>query len=62
MVCEKCWKDAFNRAYATGKCQSDCYEELLEERKYNPCTPQEQAGQYWDEENQWDIRTKIKRK
>lgn len=62
MICEKCWSDAFNRAYTTGKSQSECYQDLLIERKDNPCSPKEQAGTYWDEENQWDIRTKIKSK
>ena len=36
-VCEKCWEDAYLRAIATGKPQSECYYELLEERKDNPC-------------------------
>ena len=48
MCCEKCWGDAYMRSLYTPKSQSDCYKELLEERKCNPCTPQEQAGDYWD--------------
>lgn len=59
MVCEKCWADAFNRSYITGRDQSDCYQELLTERKDKPCTPRQQAGDYWDKENQWDTRIKI---
>ena len=55
-MCEKCWGDAYFRHYSTGKSQAECYEELLEERKDNPCSPKEQAGQWWDEEKQIDIR------
>jgi hypothetical protein len=55
-ACEKCWADAYMRSIGSGKSQSDCYYELLEERKNNPCTPQEQAGDYWDEEKQCDRR------
>jgi hypothetical protein len=45
MVCEKCWSDAYLKAKSTGRSQAECYLELLEERKDNPCTPEEQAGQ-----------------
>ena len=55
-ACEKCWRDAYLRSLATGKSQSECYMELLEERKDNPCTLKEQAGQWWDEERQIDSR------
>jgi hypothetical protein len=54
--CEKCWADAYMRSRMTGKSQSECYRELLEERKDNPCSLQEQAGEYWDEEKQCDKR------
>jgi hypothetical protein len=54
--CEKCWGNAYMRSRMTGKAQHECYLELLEERKNKPCTPQEQAGEYWDEENQRDKR------
>ena len=37
MVCEKCWADAFGRSRNTGRTQTECYYELLEERKDNPC-------------------------
>jgi hypothetical protein len=40
-----------------GKGQAECYHELLEERKDSPCSPREQAGDYWDEELQCDRRT-----
>jgi len=52
-ACEKCWNDAYN--YGMGD-QPKKYRELLEERKDNPCTPREQAGQWWDEEKQCDSR------
>jgi len=54
--CEKCWGDAYYVHRATGKPRSDCYYELLTERKDNPCTPRQQAGQWWDEDNQRDER------
>jgi len=43
-ACEKCWEDAYLRMLTTGKSQADCYRELLDERRENPCTPEEQAG------------------
>lgn len=54
--CEKCWGDAYLRSRSTGKSQAECYYELLAERKDNPCTEKEQAGQWWDEEKQIDKR------
>jgi len=44
MACEKCWGDAYMRMQMNGRPQYDNYRELLEERKDNPCTPEEQAG------------------
>lgn len=47
MACEKCWGDAYFRWYSmmdVRKSQSDHYRDLLEERKENPCTPEEQKG------------------
>jgi ribosomal protein L37E len=35
-VCQKCWSDALGNA--------DRYSKLIDERKNNPCTPEEQAG------------------
>jgi hypothetical protein len=55
-ACEKCWADAFD-PYSD---QSENYRRLLEERKGHPCTPKEQAGQWWDEERQCDIRNEPK--
>lgn len=43
-ACEKCWGDAFDRSRYTNKDQAECYKELLAERKDDPCTPEEQAG------------------
>lgn len=34
-ACEKCWRESRG---------ADNYRELLESRKENPCTPEEQAG------------------
>lgn len=34
--CEKCWEDACGNA--------EKYQELIKERKDDPCTPEEQAG------------------
>ena len=48
--CEKCWSDSYFKARYTGKPQHECYLELLELRKDNPCTPEEQAGDYWESE------------
>ena len=56
--CEKCWRDAQHRALGQGRSTTECYAELLESRKDNPCTPKEQAGDYWDEEKQCDVRNK----
>jgi len=46
MACEKCWGDAFLRMLMNGKGQAENYRDLLEERKDNPCTPEEQRGDY----------------
>jgi hypothetical protein len=48
MACEKCWADAWLRSYVTGwvKTQAECYAELLEERKDNPCSKEEEIGVY----------------
>ena len=55
-ACEKCWGDAYLKSVYTGRSQGDCYHELLKERKDEPCSPREQAGQFWDEEMQADRR------
>ena len=55
-ACEKCWGDAYMRMLSSGKGQQECYNELLAERKEKPCSAQEQAGQFWDEEKQIDRR------
>ncbi len=56
--CEKCWGDAYLKAKIMGKSQSECYHQLLKEREDNPCSPREQAGQFWDEKKQCDSRKK----
>ena len=56
MCCEKCWGDAYLLSLDNGKSQAENYKILLEERKNNPCSPKEQAGEYWDEELKRDKR------
>ncbi|MFA5409335.1 MAG: hypothetical protein WC343_11245 [Bacilli bacterium] len=56
--CEKCWGDAYLRSYCTGISQGEAYQELLVERRDNPCTEKEQAGQFWDEDQQIDTRNR----
>ena len=44
-VCEKCWADAAKRTLdRPRKTQAEHYEDLLNERIYNPCTTEEQKG------------------
>lgn len=52
--CEKCWADAYDPYNPDS--QVERYQQLLKERKDNPCSPKEQAGQWWDEERQIDTR------
>jgi len=61
MICEKCWTDAYQIAYDTRRSQAMCYEELLKERKDCPCSPREQAGEWWNEKKQCDSRLEIKK-
>ena len=42
--CEKCWSDAYLESISSGKSQYKCYDELIQLRKNNPCTPEQQAG------------------
>lgn len=59
--CRKCWSDA-SLEYADGNSvydsQTEVYHLILERRDAagKACTPQEQAGDYWDEELQQDSR------
>lgn len=44
-ACEKCWSDAYMRMVDHPmKSQSEHYQDLLEERKDNPCSIEEQKG------------------
>ena len=43
-MCEKCWADAYRRSFGTPKSQTECYYELLDERKDNPCSKEQQEG------------------
>ncbi len=54
--CEKCWANAYTRSLETGKSQAVCYADLLMERKDNPCSPKDQAGEFWDDDKQCDRR------
>ena len=56
MLSEKCWAEAARIVYGTGRDQYEAYKEVLERRKGNPCSQQEQAGDWWDEELQMDRR------
>ena len=44
MTCEKCWGDAWFLSQVNGKPQAENYHALLEERKDNPCSPEDQLG------------------
>lgn len=57
-MCEKCWADAYD-PYLGGS-QAERYNELLKERKDSPCSPEDQAGEWWDEERQIDSRRERK--
>lgn len=54
--CEKCWGDAYILSILSHKTQYECYKELIKERIDNPCSEKEQAGEFWDEDKQIDIR------
>lgn len=56
--CEKCWDDAGMIAYGEGGSKVEIYHRLLKERKERPCSPKEQAGQWWNEDKQCDSRLK----
>ena len=44
-TCEKCWSDAYLRhRFDPRKSQADHYHDLLEERRNNPCTAEQQLG------------------
>jgi hypothetical protein len=56
--CEKCWNDAY-LLVDSFESHMEAYQRLLLERSSNPCSPAEQAGQWWDPIKQIDKR-KIK--
>ena len=45
-VCEKCWSDAYLRVLALGGELPDHYHDLLVERRNNPCTTEQQSGNF----------------
>jgi len=52
MACEKCWGDAYMRHLNNPhKSQAEHYHDLLFERRDNPCTEEEQEGQWLDAED-----------
>lgn len=50
-ACEKCWADAYYPSTHNGLSQYENYLKLLEARKDNPCTPEEQRGWRPDEKH-----------
>ena len=56
MICEKCWDDAYQRAHLRGGTRADHYWTLILERVDRSCNLREQAGQFWDDEQQMDRR------
>ena len=44
-ACEKCWNDAYVLSRTLGGSQADRYQQLLKERKDNPCTSEQQRGE-----------------
>lgn len=58
MICEKCWGDAYLESRLSHGDQGDIYRRIVLERTKagKICSPQEQAGQWWDESNQCDSR------
>ena len=57
-MCEKCWGRAYFRSLYSGKSQAECYLIILKEVEDSgtTCTPEEQAGQFWDDEKEIDTR------
>jgi hypothetical protein len=56
MQCRKCWDEAGRIASSRQSDQVEEYTRLIDSRKENPCSPEEQAGEYWDTERQVDTR------
>jgi len=62
MICEKCWAEALRDSiYDPSVDQADRYRRIISARNASGkvCSPQEQAGPYWDEVKQEDIRLKL---
>ena len=59
MICEKCWADAYSRMLTNpNRSQASHYADIVFERNVTgtACTPKEQAGEWWDEDQQLDTR------
>ena len=56
--CEKCWEEAESMSRYTILTQKECYDHIIKLRETNGivCSPKEQAGQFWNEELQYDNR------
>jgi hypothetical protein len=56
--CEKCWFEARRRAMFGGGSIHDHYYKVMREVQESGevCTPEEQAGPYWDSERKVDTR------
>ena len=62
-ACEKCWADAFHRWMCNPyKSQAEHYKDLLEERKDNPCSEEEQRGKEYIMELTYSQRKRLKQK
>lgn len=49
-ACENCWVEAQRRSYANGTFVTEEYYKLIQERKNNPCTPEQQRGDDYEAE------------
>ena len=49
MICEKCWRDAWDFGYLGLTTQTDRYMQLIEERKDTPC-PEDKVEEMLDQE------------
>jgi hypothetical protein len=57
-ACEQCWDDAYlqTRLGLGGGDRVAVYRRLVGGQDTHPCTPEQQAGQFWDTGRQADIR------
>jgi hypothetical protein len=60
-ACEKCWGAAYVRSRITGRSQTECYNDILNERELNPCSRVEQSGQFWNATTGQDKRAETEK-